>query len=394
MATNKLGLTRDQLASFLNDHEQVRQFEKLFAAANQVVPVDQGGTGATTAAGARYNLGAAASGANSDITSLSGIDSIQFDTAAAVTVGQGQMAWNAADGCLDIGMGYDAVTQQVGLEQYYRIKASGAITNGQCIMFAGSVGASGVLKGSPATAVTNGQYIMGVATMDIANNGFGYVTSFGLVRGINTSGSSVGEVWSDGDILYYNPAYAGGLTKTAPAAPLPKVVVAAVVNAASGGSGSLFIRVQPEPDLHNLSDVYAPSAISNGQILIGNTALARWEAATLTPGTNITISNGAGSITINATTPSDARLKHDIVDAPEASDIIDSLRVRSFKWNNDNKLQSYGFVAQELAEIAPESVLQPGGKDAMMSVDYISLIPMLVKEIQSLRKRISHLEGN
>jgi hypothetical protein len=31
MARNsRLGLTRDQLAVFLNDHEQIRQFEKLF----------------------------------------------------------------------------------------------------------------------------------------------------------------------------------------------------------------------------------------------------------------------------------------------------------------------------------------------------------------------------
>jgi hypothetical protein len=142
---------------------------------------------------------------------------------------------------------------------------------------------------------------MGVATMDIANNGFGYVTSFGLVRGINTTGSSVGETWVDGDILYYNPAFTGGLTKVPPTAPLPKVIVAAVVNAGPGGSGSLFIRVQGEPDLHNLSDVYAPSPISNGQILIGDGPQARWEATTLTPGSGVSITNAAGAITISAT---------------------------------------------------------------------------------------------
>lgn len=270
--------------------------------------IANGGTGATTASGARTNLGAAASGANSDITSLSGItgsistvDSILFDTAAGITVGQGQMAWNVDDGTLNIGMGYDAVTQQVGLEQYFRIKASAAITNGQCVMFTGAVGASGVLTGAPATGVTNPQYIMGVATMDIANNGFGYITSFGIVRGIDTTGSSVGETWADGDILYYNPVYTGGLTKVEPIAPLPKAVVASVVNAGSGGSGSLFIRVQAEPNLQGLTDVYAPSPISNGQILIGDGPQSRWEAATLTAGTNISITNAAGAITINAT---------------------------------------------------------------------------------------------
>lgn len=41
--------------------------------ATDVVPVTYGGTGATSAADARANLGAAAKGANSDITSLSGL---------------------------------------------------------------------------------------------------------------------------------------------------------------------------------------------------------------------------------------------------------------------------------------------------------------------------------
>lgn len=159
-----------------------------------------------------------------------------------------RLYWNAADGTLDVQMGYDDVYQQVGMEQYYRIKADATITNGQVIMFSGAVGASGQLKGTPATGITTAtqEYIMGVATMDIANNGSGYVTSFGLVRGINTTGSSVGETWADGDILYYNKDYTGGLTNVKPTAPDAIIVVAAVVNAASGGAGSLQVRVSVE----------------------------------------------------------------------------------------------------------------------------------------------------
>ncbi len=51
------------------------------------VPVASGGTGATTAAGARANLGAAASGANSDITSLSVTTSVTSTTALALNAG-------------------------------------------------------------------------------------------------------------------------------------------------------------------------------------------------------------------------------------------------------------------------------------------------------------------
>lgn len=38
MATNKLNLTRDQLATFLKNHEQIKQFERLFADVNQLEP--------------------------------------------------------------------------------------------------------------------------------------------------------------------------------------------------------------------------------------------------------------------------------------------------------------------------------------------------------------------
>jgi hypothetical protein len=106
-----------------------------------------------------------------------------------------------------------------------------------------------------------------------------------------------------------------------------------------------------------------------------------------------------GSITTDGSTTayntsSDVRLKHDIVDAPEASSLIDALQVRSFKWNADNSEQRYGMVAQELAAVAPEAVSQPEDPDAMMGVDYSKLVPMLVKEIQSLRARVAQLEGN
>lgn len=93
-------------------------------------------------------------------------------------------------------------------------------------------------------------------------------------------------------------------------------------------------------------------------------------------------------------TSSDSRLKHDIIDAPEASDLIDRIKVRSFKWNSDNSEQRYGFVAQELIEVASEAVFgDPEGED-MMAVDYSKLVPMLVKELQSLRARVAQLEGN
>jgi hypothetical protein len=99
-----------------------------------------------------------------------------------------------------------------------------------------------------------------------------------------------------------------------------------------------------------------------------------------------------GSVTLYNTT-SDQRLKENIVNAPEFGDVIDALQVRSFDWKSNQTHQRAGFIAQELVTVAPEAVHHPVNEEEMMAVDYSKLVPMLVKEIQSLRKRIVALES-
>ncbi len=105
---------------------------------------------------------------------------------------------------------------------------------------------------------------------------------------------------------------------------------------------------------------------------------------------------GSISVTSSATTyntSSDQRLKDNIVDAPSASDDIDAIQVRSFDWKVDGSHQKYGMVAQELQTVAPDAVTEGDTEEDMMAVDYSKLVPMLVKEIQSLRARVAQLEG-
>lgn len=104
-----------------------------------------------------------------------------------------------------------------------------------------------------------------------------------------------------------------------------------------------------------------------------------------------------GTIDVTATTTtyntsSDRRLKENITDADDAGDLIDSIRVRKFDWKADGSHQPYGMIAQELLEPAPEAVSVPDDPDGMLGVDYSKLVPMLIKEIQSLRARVAQLE--
>jgi hypothetical protein len=105
---------------------------------------------------------------------------------------------------------------------------------------------------------------------------------------------------------------------------------------------------------------------------------------------------GYVSVTGSATsynTSSDERLKENIVDAPSASDDIDAIKVRSFDWKADGTHQKYGMIAQELQEVAPASVNADESEDEMLGVDFSTLVPMMVKEIQELRARVAELEG-
>lgn len=207
---------------------------------------------------------------------------LKFDTSPAGfptgAAANGTLYWDDADGIKTLNLVMEdsgGVIQQIGEETYYRIKADAAITNGQVVMFTGTVGASGGLKGAPATGLTafQNEYIMGVATQDIALNGWGYVTWFGEVRGINTTGGA--EAWVDGQILYYNPAVPGGLTKTVPVAPNPKVIVASVVHAAS--NGSLFVRPTFGSALGSTDSNVEITGLAGGDLLQYDSVQQRWE---------------------------------------------------------------------------------------------------------------------
>jgi hypothetical protein len=116
-------------------------------------------------------------------------------------------------------------------------------------------------------------------------------------------------------------------------------------------------------------------------------------------GTAIAFNRGGsdvGTITITTTataynTSSDQRLKTNIVDAPQGN--IDQIKIRSFDWLSDGSHQEYGVIAQELLEVAPYAVSVPENPDEMMGVDYSKLVPMMIKEIQSLKAEVATLKG-
>jgi hypothetical protein len=234
----------------------------------------------------------------SDANALQNVNEINFDiTPTSVVGGAGSLSWNSDDNAKTLELiGNNNVEIELGEENYYRIKATATITKGQVLMLTGTVGASGGLTAAPATGLTaaTGTSIIGLAKESGVTNDWIYVQEFGEVKGINTSGSSAGETWVNGDILYYNPAVTGGLTKNVPTAPNAKVQVAAVTYA-NASNGILFVRPTFEPRLNDLSNVYAINP-SDGDVIVWDNGDSRWEnraQSTLTAGKATNLAGGA-----------------------------------------------------------------------------------------------------
>lgn len=250
--------------------------------------VANGGTGSGTAAGARSNLSAAVLGSNNDITSMSGLTgaigsplSIQFGNGSGTTLAAGKMWYNNANGSLNFGMGGGNITQQVGEELFRYGKASSAISDNplQIVYKTGVVGGSGVITFAPTVpGITESDLIIGVATENISINNFGRVTTYGVVRGINTTGSAYGETWADGDDIWYNPV-TGNPTKTKPNAPNIKLQIGTVINAGAG-SGSFIVKLGSSSSLGGTDSNVQLGTLANKDLLQYDSAAQYWKNVT------------------------------------------------------------------------------------------------------------------
>ena len=200
------------------------------------------------------------------------VDAITFTLDAGITVGEGQLTWNADEGTLELGKA--GVSNYLGQELMVLCRNdsnSVSIPKGTAVRFAGTVGNSGRLKVAPMVAdgTYPGYVFLGVTDQAIAGGADGYVTVFGKIRGINTS------AYQDGDILWCNPAAPGGFTVTEPLAPNLKLAVAAVIHATN--NGSIFVRWTTGARLKDLHDVEANGTKDDGDVLNWNDTASRWE---------------------------------------------------------------------------------------------------------------------
>ena len=231
---------------------------------------------------------------------------IEFDQTPTGTAGVGVMRWNDSDGTVDLGLKGGNVTLQIGQESVLRVVNKTATNvnlleaNYQAVRVTGAQGQRLKVDLALATSDPLSAETIGLVTETINNNQEGFITTSGLVRGINTTGSLQGETWADGDILYLSPTTAGNATKVKPTAPNHLIVLGYVIHAHIT-QGSIFVKVDNGYELDELHNVKITTA-ANNNVLAYTSATDIWENKTVATALGYTPVPSTRNLTINGTT--------------------------------------------------------------------------------------------
>lgn len=214
-------------------------------------PIDSNITVDTSGA---YDIGTE-SGRLSHIYSNSGyfngienLDKINFNTSFETPAyKEGKLFYDSGNKCLAFFNDNPELTLQIGQENWVRVRNASnmSISNGSLVRVSGETsGVPGVVLGIATTEA--GADVLGFATSDIpASGGEGYVTTQGIINGVNTSGYSAGAD------LFLSPTISGGYTDVAPSLPYREIRTGHVVNSAVSGSILVHIRKR-ESDYNEL----------------------------------------------------------------------------------------------------------------------------------------------
>ena len=221
---------------------------------------------ATNALSSSYALTASYSNNLQISGSINNVDYIDFNTGSAIPAWKsGRIFWDNTEGALSVYNAEADITLQVGQENWTRVFNDTGVTiaNGAAVRIIGTHGDHPEVVLAQSIQVSGSSnlvnQILGLATHAIEASTFGYVTTQGLVRGLNTN------AFNDGDTLYVSSS-AGQLTNTVPNAPYEIIPVAQVVKASPAGSGILYVAVQQPLDFGDLSSAQTNGGYSYGDL--------------------------------------------------------------------------------------------------------------------------------
>lgn len=209
------------------------------------------------------------------------VDYIDFRPLAPHAQRIRRLAWSDTDQTLEVGMDY-GVLQQIGLEYYARVEnATGTtIPNGSVVGFAG-VGTNNTLSVAPYLADGSGPslYILGVMTHDLPNAG-----EVGYCTVWGHVGGIDTSAFNVGDVLYASPTTAGAFTNVKPTAPNNVIPVAAVI-AVDATDGEIFVR--PTIEQQQYYGEFTKTGASTSPAVVNTSYAITWDNTEIANGVSI-----------------------------------------------------------------------------------------------------------
>jgi hypothetical protein len=218
--------------------------------------------------------------------------------------------------------------------------------------------------------------------------GFGMATSTqsGLVS--TTTQTFAGAKTFSSAATFSSSISTSGLSNSGSA--LTSSVVGNQFSASSNTNGTAILDVRNS----NSTDNTSTTALSVG--LVGSGTFTAAEYIRFYDGDGINTRTGAihgnGTSAVNYATSSDERLKENINNLDNASELVKCLQPRTWTWKKDQS-NGVGFVAQELLKVWPSAVSKFEDTDAMLAVDYGKLTPLLAAAIKELLTKVEILEN-
>ncbi len=167
------------------------------------------------------------------------LDSLLFSTDIEGLVHEeGKLYYDSLDHTLVFYNDEVDIALQIGQEQWlYALNSSGGdIQDGDVVFIDGASGLTPTIQMAKADLPTTANRTIGMATHTIENGTFGFVTTFGLVRGLNTA------AFSSGNTIYLSAATAGEFTETQPEYPNFIITVGSVV-VSDASDGVILVNI-------------------------------------------------------------------------------------------------------------------------------------------------------
>ena len=247
-------------------------------------------------------------GTYTSVDSITYPDYITFDTTPeTVPTATGSIFWDSGDG-LPATVLNSNVTIGLGQEQVALVKnATGAsIAKGKVVYISGAQGQRPTITLSDADTETTSSKTFGLAAEAIADGAEGFVTTFGVLRGVNTDGLTQGAaLWLS--------STAGNYTTSIPAEPAHSVFIGYVVKA-HATAGEIFVNIQNGYELTELHGVVIENngSVADNEVLAYDDVSGLWKNQTAveaglidTSATEQTKAGNliiGGNLTVNGTT--------------------------------------------------------------------------------------------